>query len=122
LPLPFARLTSRRSLLSVDNLMSAVLFVLANPAAAGETFLVADPRPATLPEILTTLRRAQGHRPGLVRVPPSLIRLGLAAVGRRSLWARIGGELIADTAKLEAAGWHPAVDTFSGLAAMMRPG
>lgn len=120
LPLPFARLTGRRSLLSLDNLISAVLFVLANPATAGETFLIADPRPASIPEILTMLRRAQGHRPGLVNVPPSLIRLGLAAVGCRSLWARIGGELIVDTGKLEAAGWRPAVDTFSGLAAMLR--
>jgi len=118
-PLPFAGLTSRRSLVGVDNLISVVLFALANPATAGETFLVADPRPATIPEIFTMLRRAQGRRPGLVHVPPSLIRLGLAAVGCGALWHRIGGELIVDTGKLEAAGWHPPVDTYSGLAQLM---
>jgi nucleoside-diphosphate-sugar epimerase len=116
LPLPFAGLTSRRSLLGVDNLISVVLFALANPATAGETFLVADPHPATIQEIFTMLRRAQGRRPGLIHVPPNVIRLGLAAIGWSPLWHRIGGELVVDTRKLEAAGWHPPVDTYSGLA------
>jgi UDP-glucose 4-epimerase len=116
LPLPFAGLTSRRSLLGVDNLISVVLFALANPATAGETFLVADPLPATIEEIFTMLRRAQGRRPGLIHVPPNVIRLGLAAVGCGPLWHRIGGELVVDTGKLEAAGWDPPVDTYSGLA------
>ena len=115
-PLPFAGLTSRRSLLGVDNLISVVRFALANPATAGETFLVADPRPPTIREIFTMLRRAQGRQPGLIHVPPNLIRLGLAAVGCGPLWHRIGGELVVDTGKLEAAGWHPPVDTYSGLA------
>jgi UDP-glucose 4-epimerase len=119
LPLPFAGLTSRRSLLGVDNLISVVLFVLATPATAGETFLVADPHPATIQEIFTMLRRAQGRRPGLIHVPPNVIRLGLAAVGCGPLWHRIGGELVVDTGKLEAAGWHPAIDTYSGLAQSM---
>ena len=38
------------------------------------------------------------------------------------LWQRLGGSLIANPAKLIAAGWRPAVDTREGLAAMMRPG
>jgi len=121
-PLPFAGLTSRRSLLGVDNLISVVLFALANPATAGEIFLVADPRPATIEEIFTMLRRAQGRRPGLVRVPPNVVRLGLAAIGRGALWLRIGGELVVDTAKLEAAGWQPAVETFRGLAEVLPGG
>jgi nucleoside-diphosphate-sugar epimerase len=116
LPLPFAGLTNRRSLLGVDNLISVILFALANPATAGETFLVADPRPVTIREIFTMLRRAQGRRPGLIHVPSNVIRLGLAAVGCGPLWDRIGGELVADTGKIEAAGWRPAVDTYTGLA------
>ena len=115
-PLPFAGLTSRRSLLGVDNLISVILFALANPATVGETFLVADPRPPTIEEIFGMLRRAQGRRPGLVHVPPNVIRLGLTALGCGPLWHRIGGDLVVDTGKLEAAGWHPPVDTYSGLA------
>jgi nucleoside-diphosphate-sugar epimerase len=116
LPLPFAALANRRSLLAVDNLISVVLFALADPATAGETFLAADPHPATIAEIFTMLRRAQGRPPGLVHVPPGVIRLGLTAIGCRSLWTRVGGELVVDTGKLTAAGWRPVTDTFRGLA------
>jgi UDP-glucose 4-epimerase len=119
LPLPFAGLTSRRSLLGVDNLISVVLFALATPATAGETFLVADPHPATIQEIFTMLRRAQGRPPGLIHVPANVIRVALAAVGCGPLWHRIGRELVVDTGKLEAAGWRPPLDTYSGLALSM---
>ena len=119
LPLPFAGLAGRRSLLGIGNLVSAILFVLATPATAGEIFLVADPQPATIPEIFAMLRRAQGRRPGLIHLPPSLIRLGLRAIGSGSLRQRLGGELVVDTAKLQAAGWRAPSDTASGLAAAM---
>lgn len=121
LPLPFGGLTSRRSLLGIDNLMSVILFALATPAMAGETFLVADPHASTIPEIFTMLRHAQGRRPGLIRVPSNLIRLGLTVIGGRRLWDRIGGELVVDTGKLHATGWRPVIDTSDGLAEVMQP-
>ena len=43
LPLPVANFTSRRSLLGVENLISAIIFALNNPVTIGETYLVADP-------------------------------------------------------------------------------
>jgi UDP-glucose 4-epimerase len=104
LPLPFGGFTNRRSLLAVDNLISAILFVLATPATAGEAFLVADASAPTIRDIFMMIRRAQHRRPRLIHVPPNLIRLGLMAIGARSLWERIGGELIIDTGKLQAAG------------------
>src|SRR5262249_53886685 len=112
--------TNRRSLLGVDNLISAILFALAAPATAGEAFLVADPNAPTIREIFIMIRRAQHRRPGLIDVSPNLIRVGLMAIGCKSLWERIGGELTVDTGKLEAAGWRPTIDTFSGLAEVMR--
>ena len=43
LPLPFAAFGNRRSILGVDNLVSAILFALDHPATIGETYLIADP-------------------------------------------------------------------------------
>jgi UDP-glucose 4-epimerase len=43
-------------------------------------------------------------------------------IGQGDLWQRLGGSLIANPAKLIAAGWRPAVDTREGLTAMMRSG
>ena len=120
LPLPFRGFNNRRSLLGIDNLIATILFVLNNPATVGETFLVADRLPATLPEIITILREAQGRRPGLVYVPPSLLRLALLLSGHTHFWRRISEGLVVDTSKLESLGWRPAFDTYEGLVAMMR--
>jgi UDP-glucose 4-epimerase len=119
LPLPFAAFANRRSILGVDNLVSAILFALDHPATLGETYLIADPDPVPLREIFAMLRRACGRRPGLLHVPPALFRLALTVAGQRSLWERIGDELVVDTSKFESLGWRPVVDTYDGLAAML---
>lgn len=119
LPLPFAAFANRRSILGVDNLVSAILFALDRPATLGETYLIADPAPVALRDIFGMLRRARGRRPGLLYVPPALFRLVLLMVGHRYLWERIGDELMVDTSKFESLGWRPVVDTYDGLAAML---
>jgi nucleoside-diphosphate-sugar epimerase len=120
LPLPFFGFNNRRSLLCIDNFVSAVLFVLNTPSTVGETYLVADSTPPTLPEIITMLRKALGRRARLFYFPPTLLRLALVLIKRRELWARIGEDLVVDTTKLRTLGWRPVVDTYEGIIAMMR--
>lgn len=55
-PLPFKDFIHRRSLVALDNLVAAILFVLEKEKAANETFLVAGPRSLTLAEIIAILR------------------------------------------------------------------
>jgi nucleoside-diphosphate-sugar epimerase len=119
-PLPFGALTARRSLVSLANLAAAITFVLRHDACAGEIYAVADPRPLTLAEIVTALRRGIGRKPGLVAVAPALFRLALAALGRGANWEQINGALVADPGKLMAAGWRPELNTAGALAEMMR--
>ncbi len=120
LPLPFAAFGNRRSILGVDNLVSAIVFALGHPATIGETYLIADPAPVALRDIFGMLRRARGRRPGLLYVPPALFRIALTMFGHRYLWERIGDELVVDTSKFESLGWRPAVATCDGLAAMLQ--
>ena len=120
LPLPFKGFTNRRSLLGLDNLIATISFVLNNETTVGETFLVADPMPLTLPEILTMLRKAQGRTPRLVYAPAILVQLALRLLGRTHLWERISESLVVDTSKLESLGWRPTVGTYEGFVAMMR--
>src|SRR5450759_2491592 len=120
LPLPVASFTSRRSLLAVDNLISAIIFALNNPVTVGETYLVADSKPMTIGEILTMLRKIQGRSSSTISVPQVIIRLLLMMCGRGNLWSRFSGDLVVDTSKLESVGWRPPVDTYEGLRGMMR--
>ncbi len=119
-PLPLGLCRNRRSLLARRNLIDAIHFALASPAAKGETYVVADPTPLTLTEIVTALRAGEGRRPGLLPVPPALIALASSALGRAEEWQRLGGMLVADPIKLMHAGWKPASDTRAGLAALAR--
>ena len=118
LPLPVFR--NRRSLLAVDNLISAIIFALNNPVTIGEIYLVADSGPMTMSEILAILRKMQGRSLTTIYVPQVIMRLALMLCGRRDLWLRFSEDLVVNTSKLESAGWHPAVDTYQGLLGMMR--
>jgi UDP-glucose 4-epimerase len=117
-PLPLGLCRNRRSLLARQNLVSAIHFVLKQPSAKGETYIVADPMPLTLAEIVAALRAGQGRRPGLLPVPPALIALAANTAGRGDDWQRIGGAMVASSSKLLQAGWKPPVDTRAGLAAL----
>ena len=120
LPLPVKGLTARRSLLGIDNLISAIIFVLDNQRALGQTFLVSDPAPLTLVEILTMLRNTQGRALWLAYVPAFLIRRALILLGYPHLWERIGNNLVVDSSRLESVGWRAPLDTYEGFTAMMR--
>jgi UDP-glucose 4-epimerase len=119
-PWPLPLVESRRSLLAIDNLISAIIFSLNNPTMAGETYLVADPVPVTIAEIFRILREIQGRSPRAIKVPKAIMRLSLWACGCSDLWPRFSGDLVVDTSKLQSAGWRPAVDTSRGMLEMMR--
>lgn len=118
IPLPFGALSARRSLLCLDNLVSAVHFVLTTPSTANETFIVCDPEPVTVTEILTAYRAGFGRPRALLPVPPALLAAVARMIGRGELWARLSGDLVADPAKLIAAGWRPRRDTRAALTRM----
>ena len=117
-PLPLGLCRNRRSMLARQNLVSAIHFALQHPSTNGETYIVADPQPLTLAEIVAALRAGQGRRPGLLPVPPALIALAANVAGRGDDWQRIGGAMIASPTRLLDAGWEPPVETRTGLAAL----
>ena len=121
LPLPVKDFSNRRSLLGIDNFISALAFVLATPATVGETYVVADPGiPPRLSDVFATLRQARGRRALIMPMSPDYIELPLRLFRRADVWHRIGGNLRVDAGKLIAAGWRPAHDTRAGLAAMVQ--
>ena len=118
-PLPLKDFVNRRSLLSIDNFVSALAFVLSSPATIGETFIVADPGiPPRLADLVATMRKAQGRWSLVVPMPMHYLETSLRLLGLDDTWARLGGNLRVDTGKLIAAGWRPPQDTRSGVAAL----
>jgi nucleoside-diphosphate-sugar epimerase len=121
LPLPVKNLFNRRSMLGIDNFVSALAFVLATPATIGETYLVADPGMALrLADVIATLRQANNRRLLFFPMPIEYLETALRLVRRSDAWQRIGGNLRVDIGKLIAAGWRPSHDTRTGLTAMVQ--
>jgi UDP-glucose 4-epimerase len=122
-PLPLSNLTNRRSFLGIENLISAVTFVLEGQRASGETYIVADPGIAlSIADVIATLRKALGRPPLLFPVPAPTLHLAFQLIGRGEDWKRISGSLLADPAKLIGAGWRPIYDTRTGLTMTIRSG
>ena len=119
-PLPFGALAARRSLVSLANLIAAIGFVLRHDACAGETYVVADPAPLTIAEIVTALRHGAGRKPGArgdaARAAPPRAR---GARPRRELgpdqWGAGGG-----CGKAARGGVAAGRDTGDALAAITR--
>jgi UDP-glucose 4-epimerase len=120
LPLPFGSFSNRRSMLALDNLIAAVRFALEDQHAANEVFLVADPKPISVAELVSMLRAAADRKPWLAPAPPALLGALSGLVGQRDAFERLAGTLIVDPKKLLGAGWQTAIDTETAIARMVQ--
>jgi UDP-glucose 4-epimerase len=109
-PLPFATVQNRRSLVSVVNLVDAVAKVVSKPGQPGsaEAFAVADADPLSTADIVRALREGMGLSPRLFPVPSAALSAvcGLIA-GRQTARSLLGSLEICSRRFCEAYGWSP---------------
>jgi UDP-glucose 4-epimerase len=120
IPLPFARLEARRSLLSLENLVDAIHTVLTTPAKLRRPFIVADSATLTVPDMITAIRFGLGRRPGLFPVPVWALKAALTAAGREKEFRLLTEPLVADASALRTLGWEPGISTKAGLAELAK--
>ena len=121
-PLPFARIANRRSVLGTGNLADAVAAVLESDARDERgrcvPYFVADAQPVSTPELVRALAQAQGVAPRLFGVPPDLLRFVGACAGRAGAVERLAGSLEVDTGAFRTRfAWTPPLPLAAGLAA-----
>lgn len=121
LPLPFAGIGNRRSLVYVGNLVSAVESCLSHPSAAGGTFFVADDAAPSTPELVAAVAAALGRSARLFRVPRAVLRAAAAVTGERARLATLYESFELDTTRIRSAlGWRPPHAFADGIAATCR--
>ena len=122
-PLPLGAVTqNRRSLVALDNLVDLIVMCLEHPAAAGETFLVADGEDVSTAGLLRKVGDALERPARLVPVPVWMLRAGAAALGKREMARRLLGSLQVDASKArEVLGWVPPVSLDEGLRRAVAP-
>ncbi len=108
-PLPFASVdTNRRSMVSIENLVSLLITCLSHPKAANQIFLVCDGEDVSTATLLRRLGVAMGTSARLFPVPSTLLNLAATAIGRRDIAQRLLGNLQVDDKKTrELLNWNP---------------
>ena len=119
--LPLGGLSAKRSLLSLENLGSAVEHCLRTSPAVRGTYLVADASPVSVAQIIASMRAGLGRSPGLISIPSRPFEFALRHLGANAA-DRLFGNLVVDAAAIRATGWMPQHDTAEALAAWMRDG
>ena len=117
-PLPFASIRNKRSLVALDNLVSLIERCVTHSAAANQVFLAADGEDLSTPELLERIAGAMGKRSRLFPVPPSVLHTLAGLVGRVDLARRLMGSLQVDIRKTrDLLGWSPVVTVQQALEA-----
>lgn len=118
--LPIGGLAAKRSVLGLVNLAAGAEHALVAAAASRRKFLLADPGPLTLGEIVGAMRAGMRRSAGVLSVPVAPLKAMLRLAGKGEAWDRIAGDLVVSTAALEASGWRPSESASEGLARWMR--
>jgi len=120
LPLPFASVRNRRSLIYVGNLVDAIARFAEHPAARGP-FLVSDEESVSTPELVSRIARALERPARLLPAPPALLRAAGMIAGRRDEIRRLTGNLAIDSFRARRLlDWRPPYTLDAGLAETAR--
>src|SRR5262249_55251780 len=118
-PLPFAGIDNRRSLVGLDNLVDLTAIACLHPAASGRVLLARDTADLSTPELIRALAAGLGSRAHLFPVPSScLAALSRLPVLGSALWRLTLPLQAEDDEPRRILGWRPTVATEAGLAAM----
>ena len=116
LPLPFASVCNKRSLLYVGNLVDALLLCATHPAAGGQTYLVSDGEDLSTFDLLHKLTIMMGRAPRIFAFPTSLLKLAGLLMGKSKQIGRLLGSLQVDSSKIRRElGWVPPYTLEQGL-------
>jgi nucleoside-diphosphate-sugar epimerase len=121
-PLPLGAITrNRRSLVAVENLADLIVRCTEHPGAVNQVFLASDGEDLSTSELLRRLGAALGRPPRLVPIPPTLLRMSAALLGKGEVAQRLMGSLQVDSGKArELLGWTPPLTVTMGLTGTAR--
>lgn len=101
IPLPFAGIQNRRTLIGIDNLIDLITLCLTSSRAAGQTWLCADSAVYSLADIITAIRRAHDRDPHLFKLPQRLLAAAQTLLGT-SISMRLFGDFQMDCGRTYA--------------------
>ena len=118
LPLPFAAIANRRSLVHVEDLAQALVLAATHPKAEGRVWVAAPPEPVSTPGLVAALRAALAMPARLFAMPVALLEAASSLAGRGARVRRLTRSLEADGMPMrQVLGWRPTRSLEGDLAA-----
>ncbi len=108
IPLPFGAINNKRSLVSIDNLISFIEVCLTHPNAKNEIFYVNDGNDLSTSELLRKLYKSFTNKTPLIPIPMNLINLLFKLIGKSNYSSRLLCSLQVDISKAKILlNWTP---------------
>lgn len=110
IPLPFASIHNRRSMVALDNLVDLLIVCSRHPSAASGVFLVSDGDDLSTGQLVRMIANSLGKQFALFPVPPALLGSVARVLGKAHVAERLLGSLQVDIAATRATlGWTPVI-------------
>ncbi len=120
-PLPFAGVENKRSLIFLENLVDLAVLSALHPAATHGLFLCRDGEDLSTPELIRAIALGMGRRARLTRLPPAALSLARHIPGLGAPLSRLTLSLtVEDGATRALLGWKPPFSSRAGLVATAR--
>lgn len=118
LPLPLGEIHNKRSMIALDNLVSALTAIIRAPQTG--TYIVGDDSHFSTTELVQLLRKAMG-KPGLLfKVPHLLVRSISKAFDKEGLYHRLWSSLVVDdTLFRKTFNWEPHLSPEKSIKALV---
>jgi nucleoside-diphosphate-sugar epimerase len=111
-PLPLAAVKNQRSLVGVRNLCDFLLACCTHPAAANETFVIADGEDLATPDIVRSIADGLRKPARLWSLPVPLLEAAAMLAGKKRLAESLCASLQVDASKARRLlGWKPLADS-----------
>lgn len=117
IPLPFANVRNRRSLIFLENLLDAIVTCIHHPKAARKTYLLSDGLDTSTPELIQKTASALGRPVRLFPFSLNLLRLLAKVTGRSETVDRLLNSFAVDSSRISTElDWIPRFTLTEGLA------
>jgi nucleoside-diphosphate-sugar epimerase len=114
--LPIGKIKNRRSIIFLENLVDAIIHVIENNAAIGQTYLVSDKDDISTPELFRVVGHALNKPSRQIPFPVFLLRLAGFLLGKTGDIKRLAGSLQVDCSKIHnELGWKAPFSSQQGL-------
>lgn len=114
--LPFGSLNNKRSMISIQNLISFITLCIENPNAANQTFLISDDDDISTKNLLQFLYKFFNKTPLFLPIPINLLNLTSKLLGQKEICEKLYSSLQVNIDKAKTLlNWQPIQTVNDGL-------